>query len=136
MTAPLPLPDTGAASDIHVTSLVAVHAHSLDVDTVTRPLPLPDVTLCVAGVRSKRQGARCDTRTCAPLTLTLPSRCALPSLGVARSSTLALPCPEDGDSEIHGAPLVAVHAHSGFVVTARVPVPPPASIIDGAASET
>ena len=64
-----------------------------------------------------------------------PSRCELPSLGVTRSSTVALPCPEDGDSEIHGAPLVAVHAHSGFVVTVRVPVPPPASTIGGAASD-
>jgi hypothetical protein len=37
---------------------------------------------------------------------------------------------------IQFAALEAVHAHSGCVVTANVPRPPPASIIGGASTDT
>lgn len=137
LTRPSPLPETGAVSEIQPTSVVAVHAQSFDVETLICPVAPDDDMMWVAGEISKRHGARCDTRNCSPLTMTLPSRGPLPSLAATRSSRLAVPCPDDGDNEIHGAALVAVHAHSGVVVTVTVPVPPPAStIIGGAPSET
>jgi len=41
-----------------------------------------------------------------------------------------VPCPEAGDNaEIQFTELVAVHAHSGCAVTAKLPEPPAASII-------
>ena len=52
--------------------------------------------------------------------------------------TLALPCPDAGESsDIHFASVDAVHVHSGWVATATLPAPPAASIADeGAAIET
>ena len=59
------------------------------------------------------------------------------SLGATRNCTVALPCPDEGESpEIHSAPGVARHAHSGAAVTAKVDVPPAASITDGGVSDS
>lgn len=48
-----------------------------------------------------------------------------------------MPCPDAGDNpEIQLAFVEASHVHSGCVVIASEPVPPPASIIGGDASDT
>src|SRR5262245_45775895 len=66
-----------------------------------------------------------------------PSRADPPSLGATLNPTLPLPCPEAGDSaEIQLTELVAVHAHSGCAAMEKEAAPPPASTIDGAASDT
>ena len=54
-----------------------------------------------------------------------------------RKDTLPFPCPDVGDKpEIQLALVVAVHAHSGNVVTANEPLPPEAAIIGGLATDT
>jgi hypothetical protein len=48
-----------------------------------------------------------------------------------------LPCPVAGDNpEIQAADVDASHAHSGSVVTEKLPVPPAASIIAVEPSDT
>src|SRR3954470_23166948 len=79
-----------------------------------------------------RHGARCETRTRCSLTRMSASREALPWLGATRNWTLALPCPDRGDSsEIQSAPGAVSHAHSGCVVTLNALIPPTASTTEG-----
>jgi hypothetical protein len=111
---PPPEPLSGAAKEIQFTSVDAVHPHSLAAAIVTPPLPPLAGMLCEAGLRSKRHGARCDTRTVLSLTVMTPSRVADPSLGAARKDTVPLPWLDVGESpEIQLAVVDAVHAHSG-----------------------
>ena len=111
---PPPEPLSGAAKEIQLTSVDAVHPHSLAAAIVTPPLPPLAGMLCEAGLRSKRHGARCDTRTVLSLTVMTPSRVADPSLGAARKDTVPLPWLDVGESpEIQLAVVDAVHAHSG-----------------------
>ena len=60
-----------------------------------------------------------------------------PSLAATRKDTSAEPCPDAGvNDEIQLTFVDASHAHSGCVEMLREPVPPPASIIGGAPSDT
>jgi hypothetical protein len=63
LTVALPLPLTGGASVIQLTSAVADHAQSLAVVTLAVAGPPAALMFWVAGATSYRQGARCDTRT-------------------------------------------------------------------------
>jgi len=84
LTEPLPDPLTGCVSEIQLTSVVTVHAHSAAVAIVTLPGPPSEPTLRVAGLMVMTQGARCDTRTFVSLTAISPSRAAFPLLAVMR----------------------------------------------------
>jgi hypothetical protein len=71
------------------------------------------------------------------LTTIMPSRADVPSFAATRNDTLAVPCPDGGDNaEIQLTLVDASQPHSGCVVTASAPEPPPASNIGGAASAT
>jgi hypothetical protein len=60
-----------------------------------------------------------------------------PSLAATRKDTFAEPCPDPGvNAEIQLTLVDASHAHSGCVEMLREPVPPTASNIGGAPSET
>lgn len=60
-----------------------------------------------------------------------------PSLASTRKDTSAEPCPDAGvNAEIQLTFVDASHAHSGPVEMPREPVPPMASIIGGAPSDT
>jgi hypothetical protein len=133
----LPLPVAGGVSEIQFTSTVAVHAHSAEVESVTLPDEAENPTFWVVGDTLYRHGARCDTRACSSLTTIVPSREDAPSLGATRNDRLAAPCPDVGDNdEIQFALVPASHLHSGCVEIASDPVPPTASIVAGAVSET
>ena len=111
---PPPEPLSGPAKEIQLTSADAVHPHSLAAAIVTPPLPPLAGIVCAAGLRSKRHGARCETRTVLSLTAMTASRVADPSLGATRNETVPLPWLDAGESpEIQLAVVDAVHAHSG-----------------------
>jgi len=132
LTVPLPLPLTGAASVIQLTSDVAVHAQSLLTETDTLPEPPPAPMLWLGGPTSYRQGARCDTRMWLSLMTISPSRADDPSLAATRKDTSPVPCPVVGViAVIQFAEVDAFQAHSGSVVTFTVPEPPDASTIEG-----
>ena len=114
LTEPSPEPLSGPAKEIQFTSADAVHPHSLAAAILMPPLPPLAAMLWEAGLRSKRHGARCETRTVLSLTVMTPSRVADPSLGAARNDTVPLPWLDAGESpEIQLAVVEAVHAHSG-----------------------
>ena len=137
LTRPGPVPVAGDESEIHTASATAVHAHSLAVVIVRLPAPPVAAIVWLAGPTSYRQGARWDTRTCCPFTSIIPSRTDDSSLAATRKDTFAVPCPDEGaNAEIQFTFVDTSHAHSGCVVMLRVPLPPLASIIGGALSET
>jgi hypothetical protein len=71
------------------------------------------------------------------LTAISPSRAAAPSLAATRNATLPLPWPDAGEiPDNHVAELVAVHAHSGCVVTLKVLLPPSATTSGGVLTVT
>src|SRR5262245_41572949 len=66
-----------------------------------------------------------------------PSREAVLSLGATVNETVPLPFPDVGDNaEIQVIAVEASHAHSGWVVTLKLPRPPPASTVGGEPNET
>jgi hypothetical protein len=137
LTRPLPVPVADDVSMIQPTSTVAVHEHSLVVVTVMLPEPPPTAMLWFAGPISYRHGARWDTRACSPFTTIMPSRVDDPSWGATRKDTSAVPCPVVGANAVIQSTLVDTsHAHSGCVVMVRVPLPPTASIMGVAPSDT
>jgi hypothetical protein len=132
-----PVPVVGPVRVIHGVSVVAVQEQSPSVATSTVDAPPLVATVWLAGVSVKRHGARCETRACSLLIVTVPSRCDAPSFAAARNDTVPLPCPDAGDKlEIQLALVEAVHAHSGCVATVIEPFPPAASIIGGLVSAT
>lgn len=137
LTRPGPVPVAGDESEIHPTSATAVHVHSLAVAIVRLPAPPVAAIVWLAGPMSYRQAARWDTRACSPFTSIIPSRADDSSLGATRNDTFAVPCPDEGaNAKIQSTFVDTSHAHSRCVVMLRVPLPPLASIIGGALSET
>ena len=66
-----------------------------------------------------------------------PSREAVFSLTATVNEIVPFPFPDAGDNaEIQLIAVEASHAHSGCVVTLKLPRPPPASTLDGEPNET
>ena len=66
-----------------------------------------------------------------------PSREPVLSLGATLNEMLPLPFPDAGDkAEIQLTEVEASHAHSGWAVTLKLPLPPPASTVGGEPSDT
>ena len=66
-----------------------------------------------------------------------PSREPVLSLGATLNEMLASPFPDAGDNaEIQLTAVEASHAHSGLVVTLKLPRPPPDSSVGGEPNET
>ena len=132
-----PVPLAGGVIEIQLESVVAVHAQSASVVTLTVDAPPLVASVWLAGVSTYRHGARCDTRAGSLLMTMVPSRIDDPSLADTRKDTLPSPCPDAGDNPVIQFALVAaVHAHSGCVVTVIELLPPAASIIEGLATAT
>ena len=135
-TEPLPVPVAPDVIVIHDTLLFAVHGHPPSAETPTLAFPPAGGTVKSAGSIVNRHGvASCETRTRLSLMRISPSLTDGSGLGAARKSTLPLPCPASGDSaEIQLVGVDTFHAHSASAVTERVPVPPSAPMLEGAAS--
>lgn len=135
-TVPLPSPLADDVIVIQSALLRAVHVHPVAVATVTLALPALAETVWLSGAMVNRQGAAsCTTRTRLSLMTISPSRIAGAGFAPARNSTLPLPWPEVGDrSVIQFAGVVTVQAHSGCAVTVNAPVPPSATMCEGAAT--
>src|SRR5262245_47956122 len=85
-TVPLPLPLTGDARLIQLTSVVAFQLQSVVVATLTLPLPPSLPTDWLDGVTSYRHAARCDTCTRLLSLMTMsPSRAAPASFAATRN---------------------------------------------------
>lgn len=126
-TVPLPLPVIGDVRAIQLTLVVAAHAQSVPVVAVMASAVGPPAagTLRLEGATSNLHCARCDTRTRCALTTMSPSRGVVPSFAATPNSTVRVPWPDAGDNpEIHSAADVAFQAHSGSVVTVKLPLPP------------
>lgn len=74
-----PVPAAEEATVIQVTLGDAVQAQPLGVAMLNVLGPPPAPVLNVEGETAYRQGARCDTRACSPLTTITPSRDEAPS---------------------------------------------------------
>jgi len=144
VTLPLPVPLAPAVIVIHESLLLAVHAHPLDVDTLIVSVP-PDLSIFVVlgeieyehdgGGGGGAGGAGGGVAAAAWFTVnarvaivSVPVRAA-PELAATVKPTDPVPVPVAPEvTEIHDAPLVAVHRHALVVVTATgVPAPPAAA---------
>src|SRR5687768_6179583 len=117
-------------------SLRAVHEHAEPLAVTLRVRRSPsEETVAVGGTMKTHAAASWLTATCCSLIAMAPRRCEGSALVVTLKATFAFPCPEaPAPSCIQLLEDVALHEHSRFVLTVRVPPPPPASNLAGSAT--
>ena len=123
---PVPVPLAPDVTVIHVTVLIAVHAHPAALVTFsTGPLPPAASIEALVGLTVYEQLPAWVMVTVWPPTVSVPVRAA-PLFAATRKVTVPLPVPLSPDVTVsQDAPLVAVHAHPLAAVTLSVgPVPP------------
>lgn len=138
MTLPLPVPLALVANEIHEASDVALHEHPPTAVTLTGCVPPSAFSDCSPGLMLNRHDeAVCSTRARLSLTTTSPTRAVATGFSATRNVISPLPWPLAGVSPvIHGACEDAVQAHSGWVVTSTLLVPPSPSTAPAGESDT
>jgi hypothetical protein len=133
LTVPLPVPEAPPVTVSHAAFAAAVHAQVFaDAVTATEPDPPVSATFCPGGESVNVQvgggggGAACATANVFPAAAIVPVRALVVVFAATLNATLPLPVPDSpAVMLIHGALVVAVHAHVlADVVTAIEPVPP------------
>jgi hypothetical protein len=120
----------------HSVSLRAFHEQSEPLAVTVRVRRSPSGDTVSLGGTVKTQGAASWLMaTCCSLIAMAPRRWEGSALAVTLKATFPLPCPEDpAPSCIQLSEDAALHEHSRFVLTVRVPPPPPASNLAGSAT--
>jgi hypothetical protein len=123
-TAPGPVPLPPAVMEIHGALVVAVHAQTPVVPTLTDPDPPPDGTFWAAGEIENVQPPACTIVNVCPPIVTVPRRSASVFAAIA-SCTVPLPDPPlPEEMLIHGTLLAAAHEHPAGAVTPTDAFPP------------
>jgi hypothetical protein len=124
-TLPGPLPNAPDVILSHGTSLVAIHAQPVVVETeIGDEGPPPEAVVREVGSIVTVHEPPCVTATVCPATKSVPER-AEPPFAAMVIETTALPELPDGLMAIHGDSEAAVHAQTLVVVTVTCGVPPP-----------
>ena len=127
-TVPFPLPLAPDVTVIHDAAGIAVQAHDDAAVTVTVPFPPPAAIFALVGAMLTVHACAWLTVKVWPPMVSVALRPA-PVLAATENATVPLPVPLAPDViVIHGALLVAVHAHPLVAVTVTEPVPPPTAM--------
>jgi hypothetical protein len=120
----------------HSISLRAVHEQSEPLAVTVRVRRSPSgETVSLGGTVKAHGAASWLMATCCSLIAMAPRRCEGSAFVVTLKASFAFPCPEDpAPNWIQLSVDVALHEHSRFVLTVRVPAPPPAPNLAGSAT--